>query len=106
MTQVICNKASSCKEAPMCGGAQPHEHSDCERCPFDNEAECAPVESRPVDRVVMAGDTKCLVCRKCGASSVRDDDACYRCGSTWFNVKKCATSGQCEKHGCLDNPWP
>ena len=45
----------------------------------------------------------CKICRKCGASTVRDVDACYKCGHTWFNIKKCVNEESCATHGCLRN---
>lgn len=47
----------------------------------------------------------CNVCRKCGASTVREDEACYKCGHTWFNSKPCELPEQCQAHGCLKNPF-
>jgi len=37
---VVCNKKDTCKHAHMCGGAQPHSLSSCEKCPFDDDAVC------------------------------------------------------------------
>ncbi len=43
MTQVICTRHRSCKHSSICGGAQPHEHIECEKCPIDPHATCISV---------------------------------------------------------------
>ncbi len=50
---------------------------------------------------VMSETVECKKCRKCGASTVRDDEACYNCGHAWFNTQTCRNPADCVAHGCL-----
>ena len=45
MSKVICDKRKTCEEAPLCGGAKPHERcEECGICPFDQTQECVELE--------------------------------------------------------------